>query len=178
MCRGVTCHGVTAGLDQMQLRFFVHQQLSFDAECQSHVRARNVARAQADCDRAFEVFEGAQNHLIEQLGRRTGRSAIEHLAEDDAAHALHLAGLAQLPEHAVDLIGLGADIFKEEQLAFGLRLVGGAQQSHENAQAAAIECAASPAGVQGAHALGCAYNVGLAAERSLQTGQMNAIFTR
>jgi len=55
---------------------------------------------------------------------------------------------------------------------------GGAQQSYENAQAAAIERAARAAGVQGAQAFGAANNVGLAAERRLQAGQMNAVFTR
>ena len=40
------------------------------------------------------------------------------------------------------------------------------------------ERAAHAAGVQGAQALGGGNDVGLAAERRLQAGQMNAIFTR
>ena len=52
-----------------------------------------MAAAQADGDGAVEVFEDAQNDLVEQIGRRAGRNAIEHLAEDDAAHAFELAGL-------------------------------------------------------------------------------------
>ena len=55
---------------------------------------------------------------------------------------VELAGGAQLPQHAVDLVGLGAGVFKKEQLAFGRGLPGRAEQRDENAEAAAIERAA------------------------------------
>ena len=66
--------------------------------------------------------EGTEDCLVKQFGCGAGRNAVEHFAEDDAADAFELAGVAQLPEHAIDLIGLGAGVFEEEQLAFGLRL--------------------------------------------------------
>jgi len=68
-----------------------------------------------------------------------GEVSIEHLAEDDAAEARELAGGAQLPQHAVNLIGLGANVLQEEQCAFGARLPERASSETKNAQASAIE---------------------------------------
>ena len=58
--------------------------------------------------------------------------------------------MLKLPEHAVDLVRLGAHIFKEEKLALGLWLIGSAQQRDENRQASTIEDAAGTAWMQGA----------------------------
>ena len=104
-----------------------------------------MAAAQADRDGTVEVHRSAlQNDFVEQIGRRAGRGAIEHLAEDDAAHAVEFAGVAQLPQHAIDLIGLRADVFEEEKLAFGRGLPRRAEQRNENAEASAVERAAAP----------------------------------
>ena len=54
-----------------------------------------------------------------RFGRGAGRNAIEHFAEDNSGDAFELARLTQLPQHAVDLVGLGAGVFEEEQFAFG-----------------------------------------------------------
>ena len=124
-------------------RFVADGQLGFDAESECDILARDVARAQADGDGPVEAVESALRMAsFEEIGRSAGRSAIEHLAEDDAADACELAGGAQLPQHAIDLIGLDAGVFKKEQLALGARLPGRAEQRNENAEAAAIESAA------------------------------------
>ena len=47
--------------------------------------------------------------------------------------------MAQLPEHAIYLVGLGAGVFKKEQLVLGLRFPFRAQQRDQNAEAAAVE---------------------------------------
>ena len=106
-----------------------------------------------------------KDHFIKQIGRCAGRRAVEHFAEDDAAHAVEFAGLAQLPQHAVDLVGLDAGVFKEKQFAFGGRFPGRAEQRNENAEAAAVEGAARGSGLQCAQAFRSAEGVGLAGER-------------
>ena len=153
---------ITAGSRISSRVWSLDVQLGLNAEGQRDVLPRDVAAAQADGDGTLEVFEGAQNRLLQQIGRRAGRNAIEHLAEDDAVYAFQLAGLAQLPQHAIHLVGLGAHVFKKEQLALGLRLPGRAQQRNENAEAAAVENAASRAGIECAQAFRRADGVRLA----------------
>ena len=92
-----------------------------DAEGERDVLARNVTAAQADGDGNVEAVESAENGAIEEIGRSASRNTIDHFAEDDAANARELAGRAQLPQHAIDLVGLDADVFKKEQLVFGAR---------------------------------------------------------
>ena len=112
-------HCVTAGSSRRNCGFVVGVQLGLDAKGQRHVLARDVAAAQADGDRSVEVIGMREGSPLRAVPARAGRGAIEHFAEDDAAHAFELARLAQLPQHAVDLVGLGADVFEEEQFALG-----------------------------------------------------------
>ena len=81
-----------------------------------------------------------------------------------------LAGLAQLPQHAVHLIGFGAGVFKEEQLAFGVRFESGAEQRNKNAETATVENAVGPSGLQSAHAFRCAYTVRPAGKSGVKAG--------
>ncbi len=109
-------------------------------------------------------------------GRGAGRNAIQHLAKDNAAHAFQLACVAQLPQHAIHLVGLCADVFKKEKLVFGLRLPLRAQQRNQNAEAAAVENAFRCAGLQHAQPFGRANAVRLACKRRVETRQVHAVF--
>jgi len=87
----------------MQRSFIGEDQLSLDTQSQSYIAVRDMAAAQSDGDRSLEIFKHAQNHLFKQMGGRPRRHTIQHLAEDNAAHAGQLARLAQLPQHSVHL---------------------------------------------------------------------------
>ena len=91
----LTCHCcVTAGSSRLQLRFVAATvnsastpKVSVTFWRETWPLRRPMAMGPSKSSKAL------QNHLFEQLGRRAGRGAIEHFAEDDAAHALELAGL-------------------------------------------------------------------------------------
>ena len=115
-------HFVTAGSRMRRLRRVADGELGFDAEGERDIFARNVAAAQADGDGHVEADECAENGFVKERRRRARRCAIEHFAKDDAANAVELSCMTQLPEHAIDLVGLDAGVFKKKQLAFGARL--------------------------------------------------------
>ena len=72
-------------------------------------------------------------------------------------------------------------LLEEQQLAFGARLPGRADERDENAEAAAVERAADSllcdAGFQHAQAFGSAQAVGLAGQRGAKAGEMDAVLT-
>ncbi len=77
------------------------------------------------------------------------------VAEDDAADVVELAGEAEVVEHAVPLVGLGVDVFEEEDGGFGeVEGVGGAEGFGEDGEAAAEETAFGVAGLEDAEAVG------------------------
>ena len=127
---------------------------SLHAEGQSDILTRDVTAAEADGDGPVKAVERAEDCLIEQLGRGAWGNAIEHLAEDDAGDSVELACRAQLPQHAVNLVRLGAHVFNKEQLAFSTRLPRCAQQRNENAETAAVERASRCARLECAQAFG------------------------
>ena len=68
---------------------------------------------------------------------------------------VELAGEAEVVEHAVPLVGLGADVFEEEDGGLGeVEGVGGAEGFGEDGEAAAEESAFGAAGLEGAEAVG------------------------
>ena len=93
-------------------------------------------------------------------------------------------GLLELPEHSIDLVGLGADVFEEEDLVFGLWFEGGTEEGEEDREASAIEGAAyGKAGVaavgcrsEEAQALGFADFVGFAGEGGEEAGEVDSVF--
>ena len=97
-------------------------ELGFNAEGERYVLARNVAAAKADGDGNVETVEGAENRVLKQGGRSTGRTAVEHFAKDNSQDTFKLSCLAQLPEHAVDLVRLDAGVFKKKERALSVRL--------------------------------------------------------
>ena len=86
--------------------------------------------------------------LLQCVALIGGLDAVQHLAEDDSAHAVQFAAELQLHEHAVDLVGLGVDVLEEEDLVPGLDFIRRAQRGHQNGEASAIELALGAAGHQ------------------------------
>lgn len=134
-----------------------------------------MTRAKADRDRNVEVGEHVEDDVFNEVRIGSGRDAVEHLAEDEAAYAFEFAGENEVPEHAVDLVGLGADVLQEKQLAFGLRRIGRAECGGEQAEAAAVQRAAGAAGAQDADPLLCSGLNEAAGDRGMETAKMDAV---
>ncbi len=98
-----------------------------------------MAGAQAVSDRNLQVFDNPEDDLLERVSLVGRLHAVHQFAKDDAAHALQLSRELQLHQHAVDLVGLGGDVFQEKQLAFGFRFVGRAQRGDQDRKTSAIE---------------------------------------
>jgi len=150
-----------------------------NAKGEGDVGACDVAAAEAESDREVETVESAEDGFFEQF--RGGRgSAVEHLAKDDADDAVEFAGVAQLPDHAVDLMRLCAGVFDEKKLAFGLGLPGGTEESNEDAEAAAIEGSmddsARGLGFDQAEPFSGADAIRLAGERGQEAGHVDTVF--
>jgi hypothetical protein len=110
---------------------------------------------EADGDGAGEGLEGVEAGGFEEreLG---GLDVGRRVSEDDAVDVLKLAGLAEVVEHAVPLVGLGVDVFEEEDGGFGEgEGVGGAEGFGENGEAAAEETAFGVTVFEDADAVRC-----------------------
>src|SRR6202050_3299842 len=94
---------------------------------------------------------------------------------DKPAPPLKLARQYHLPQHAVDLIGLRADVLDKYQLALAPRSVGGAERGRENAEAPSIEDAARTARAQRTHSLLQPDLDQPASESGLQARQMDPV---
>ena len=60
-------------------------------------------------------------------------------SKDDAADCVEMSAEFQLHQHAVDLIGLGGEVFEEQDRACGLDLVGRAERGDQDRQASAVQ---------------------------------------
>ena len=158
------------------MSFFACAKFSIDCRKQGDVLRETwplrspIAIGTSKPSRALRIVSSSK------LAGAPGDVAFEHFAEDDAADAFELARLAQLPQHAVDLVRLRCHIFKEKQLAFGVWLPWRAEQGNENAEAAAVKRAARSTGFQGAQAFGGSESVGRAGERRLKAREVHAVF--
>jgi hypothetical protein len=88
-------------------------------------------------------------------GKFVGLDVGGGVSEDDAGDVLELTGETEVVEHAVPLVGLGVDIFEEEDGGLGkVKGVGSAERFDEDGEAAAEETALGVAGTEGAEAVG------------------------
>ena len=110
-----------------------------------HVVARHVAGRNSVGDGNAEAPDNARHDLLQRILLAAGLHAIEHLAEDDATHAVELAGKFQLHQHAVDLVRLCRHVFQKQDAAFGLQLVSRAERRSHNREASAAEHSAGRA---------------------------------
>ena len=153
------------------------RQLGCHAEGERDILPRDMAAAQADRDGSIEIVETrCRITSSSNSGAAPGEAQSSISPKTMPRTSVEFARVAQLPQHAIDLVGLGARVFKEEQLAFGGRLPGRAQQRNENAEAAAVERAPRRTWLQDAQAFAGPTNVGLAGQRGLKAGKMHAIF--
>src|SRR5689334_1984475 len=98
-----------------------------------------MSRTKPEGNRKIKVREHPHDDLFECIGLLGSLNAIDHLAEDNAANLVKLAGIFKLHEHAIDLIWLRGDIFKKEDSVFRLDLVRGSQRCNQHRKAATIE---------------------------------------
>ena len=92
LARGI--HGFTAGSRRSKLRFTASPQFRFNTEDQGDVLSRHVAAAQSDGDRNIKTVERGEDCVFQQILGRARRSAVEHFAENDAAHTIRTFPLA------------------------------------------------------------------------------------
>jgi hypothetical protein len=155
-------------------------EFGFDAKGEGDVGAGYVAAAEAKGDGYVETIERAEDGFLEQFRVSAGSCTVEHFAKDDADAAVELAGLAQLPNHAVDLMRLCPSVFDEEEFAFGLGFPWSAEEGDDDAEAAAIEGSADNTargyGFDYAETFLGADAIGLACERGQEAGHVDAVF--
>jgi hypothetical protein len=97
----------------------------------------HVAGLEANGDGAGEVLEGVEAGGFEEWELR-GLDVGRGVSEDYAADVLELTGETEVVQHAVPLVGLGVDVFEEEDGGFGeVEGVGGAEGFGEDGEAAA-----------------------------------------
>src|SRR5579863_4959665 len=143
MCLGCMIDGGNCWFEGAKSwRFAGEVEFGLDAEREGDVGAGYVAGAKANGDGGVEISEDVEDDVCDEVGVGAGGDAVEHLAEDETAHAFEFSGEQQVAEHAIDLVGLRTDVFEEKQLAFGARRVGRAERGGEQAQAASVERAA------------------------------------
>ncbi len=108
-------------LQRMEQRLIAFEaELGVDAEGEGDIAAGDVSGAEAHGDGDLEGLEETEDDLLEELGVGAAGAALEHFAEDESAGAFELAGEDHLAQHAIDLVGLGADVFEEQELVLGL----------------------------------------------------------
>src|ERR1017187_4874822 len=98
-----------------------------------------MPRLYAVGDGPSQIADDPGDHLLQSVTLTRGLNAVEHLSEDNATYVVELAGQFQLHQHAVNLKGLGGEIFEKQNFAFGLDLVGRAERSGKDGKASAIE---------------------------------------
>src|SRR5450631_832129 len=98
-----------------------------------------MPRLYAEGDGYSQIADDPGDHLLQSVTLIRGLNAVQHLSEDNATYVVEMAGQFQLHQHAVDLKGLGGEIFEKQKFAVGLDLVGSAERSDEDGKASAIE---------------------------------------
>ena len=90
------------------------RQLGVHAEGQGQRAAGNVAGLHSKYDWNFDVVKNPHDDLLQRVIQRARFAAVDHLAEDDAAHAIELPRQLQLHQHAIDSIRPLGAIFDEQ----------------------------------------------------------------
>ena len=109
-----------------------------------------MARLEADGDGAGESLEGVEAGGFEECDFEwpVGIDVGGGVAEDDASNLIELAGEAEVIEHAVPLVGLGVDVFEEEDGGLGeVEGVRSAEGFGEDGEAAAEKTAFGAVGL-------------------------------
>src|SRR5271169_3061923 len=116
-----------------------HRQLRSHSERKRDVARCDVPRLNAECDGHSQVSYNSRHHILQSVSLIRGLHAVEHFSEDDAANALKVTGQFQLHQHAVDLKGLGDDVFDKQNRTCGLNFVGRAQGCDQDRQASTVQ---------------------------------------
>ena len=113
-----------------------------------------MAGLEAYGDGAGEIGEGVEAGGFEER-QLVGLDAGAGVAEDYAGDLVELTGLAEVVEHAVPLVGLGVDVFEEEDGGLGEgEGVRGAEGFGEDGETAAEETSLGVTVFEDAEAVG------------------------
>src|SRR3954447_3215917 len=104
-----------------------------------------MAGANSERHRKTEVSDDAHQYLLQGVVLVGGLHALEHFAEDDAAHIFQPSAKFQLHQHAVNLERLRREIFEEKNRVVCFDLVGSSQRGDQDGETASIENALSAA---------------------------------
>ena len=94
------------------------------------------------------LSEDVHDHLFERVSLIGILDAVQHFAEHDALDVFQLSGLLELREHAIDLIGLGVQIFQHQDGIDGIDLVSSSQSRHNQRKTPARQTSFSRSGPQ------------------------------
>src|SRR5579883_2739380 len=94
-----------------------------------------MSRRQSERNRNMQIAEYAADHFLECVALAARLNAIQHFSKNDSANTVELA--RELHVHAINLVGLGCNVFYEEDLPFLLKLIlcsdGGSKQRQTTA---------------------------------------------
>src|SRR5579871_5530765 len=88
-------------------------ELCLHADRQRDVSAGDMSRLQPVDDRPLDVLQNPHDNLLQGVVLPGRLAAVRHLSKDDSSYPLQLACKPHLHEHAIDLVRLGSDVFKE-----------------------------------------------------------------
>ncbi len=97
-----------------------------------------MARRYAEGNGHSQVADNSRDDLLQSVTLICGLHAVQHFAEDDAADLVETTGQLQLHQHAVDLKGLGGNVFEEQNRAGGFDFVGRAERRDQDRETSAV----------------------------------------
>src|SRR5215475_12889884 len=98
-----------------------------------------MPRAQTKGNRDIEIGEHPHDHLLQCIGLLRALNTVDHLSKENTSNFLKLARISKLHEHAIDLIGLGGDIFEKEDGVFSVYLIGRSERGGQHGKTSTIE---------------------------------------
>src|ERR1700690_2791582 len=93
----------------------------------------------AESDRHSQAADDSFDDFLQSVTVIRGLNAVEHFTEDNTSYFVELSRQLQLHQHAVDLKGLGGDIFEKQDCACGLKFVGRAERCRQDREASAVQ---------------------------------------